>query len=198
MALFLHSFAEGSCHYVSVIQTQGRTIQDNPKKAPPAVAKMINLQGRAPDAQLNETVPENQSYSQEFERWGTHIKPPHVPHRENKRSETQRQREMLWGGQEERMRNYARVWRFILRLDLEKWCWQHVQGQALWAWSSSSHLGSDSFSAVEKWGLLYKVHQSAGTHHFLFPTAALMQLLFIFFSYSLSLIRNILLSRQAV
>ena len=33
------------------------------------------------------------------------------------------------------------------------------------------------------WGVgggLYKVHQSAGTHHFLFPTVELMQLLFFF------------------
>lgn len=76
-AAFVHSFVKGSCHFVSGSQTQGRTIQDNPKKAPPAVANMINLQGGAPDAQLSETlVPENQSYSQEFERWGTHTNLP--------------------------------------------------------------------------------------------------------------------------
>ena len=90
------------------------------KKEASVAASITNLQGGAPDAQLRESY--TIFNSQEFEGWGAPRHPSCRPAMGKNKSEAQRQGAMLWGGQEERMRNYARVWRFILRSDLEKWC----------------------------------------------------------------------------
>lgn len=88
---------------------------------------------------------------------------------------------MLRGGQEERMRNYAKIWR---RIFFEKWCLAACTGSRPAAlelkqpsWQSVLFgVGGGEFVR----GGVFKVHKSAGTHHFLFLTAVIKKLLFFF------------------
>lgn len=120
--------------------------------------------------------------SQEFERWGTPHHLPRGPHCENKREVKHGDRERCC--EEDRKRGGGIMpgsedsfWGRIL----EKRCLAECAGSS----PAGLELRQPSWQGLlwcskRERGLLYKVHQSAGTLHFLFPTVALMRLLFFF------------------
>lgn len=157
------------------------------KKEPSMVASMINLQGGAPDTQLHETlILKNKSYHLKLTGiWKMRHHTPSSPlprtgkTEEKWDGETERDVVRRTGSEDEELCQGLKIhfevgFREMVSGSVRrvKPCRPGAQAAILAVTPLVQREGGG--------GLLYKVHQSAGTHHFLFPTVALTQLLFFF------------------